>query len=88
MSSDFLESGKERATSELVNPNCSWSGWGHLLGGAILAAVVGAWLVWFSAYTQRKFQEEDVRAACHRMMPETAERCFDTVVIQRGGVRR
>ncbi len=37
---------------------------------------------------QRKFQEEDIRVACQRLMPETAERCFDTVVIQRGGVWR
>jgi hypothetical protein len=54
----------------------------------VILAVIGTWLVWFSAYVQRKFQEEDIRAACRRVMPDTAERCFDTVVIQRGGVRR
>lgn len=63
----------------------SWWIW---VSGAILVVVTGTWLVWFSAYVQRKFQEEDIRAACHRVMPETADRCFDTVVIQRGGVRR
>jgi hypothetical protein len=56
--------------------------------GAVFLAVIGTWLVWFSASVQRKFQEEDIRAACQRVMPDTAERCFDTVVIQRGGVRR
>lgn len=55
---------------------------------ALLAAVIGTWLVWFAAYVQRQQNEEDIRSACRRLMPETAERCFDTVVIQRGGVRR
>jgi hypothetical protein len=62
--------------------------WMYGLVGALAVLAMGTWLVWFSAYVQRKFAEEDVRAACHRIMPETAERCFDTVVIQRGGVRR
>ncbi|MDX2250950.1 MAG: hypothetical protein NW202_01575 [Nitrospira sp.] len=66
----------------------SWTGWGYLAAGAVLLAVIGTWLVWFSASVQRKFYEEDIRASCQRVMPETAERCFDTVVIQRGGVRR
>jgi hypothetical protein len=65
-----------------------WRGWGYLAAGAVLLAVIGTWLVWFSASVQRKFQEEDIRAACQRVMPETADRCYDTVVIQRGGVRR
>lgn len=56
--------------------------------GTLLACLIGTWLVWFSAYVQRKFQEEDIRAACQRVMPDTAGRCFDTVIIQRGGVRR
>ena len=55
---------------------------------ALLAAAVGSWLVWFAAYIQRQQNEEDIRAACRRVMPDTADRCFDTVVIQRGGVRR
>jgi hypothetical protein len=54
----------------------------------ILLAMIGTWLVWFSAFIQRNLQEEDIRAACRRAMPETAERCFDTVIIQRGGIRR
>jgi hypothetical protein len=65
-----------------------WMGWGYLAAGAVLLAVIGTWLIWFSASIQRKFQEEDIRASCQRVMPETAERCYDTVVIQRGGVRR
>jgi hypothetical protein len=55
---------------------------------ALLAAVVGSWLVWYAAYIQRQQSEEDIRAACRRVMPESADRCFDTVVIQRGGIRR
>jgi hypothetical protein len=66
----------------------SWLAWGLLAAGAVLAIVIGTWLVWFSASVQRKFQEEDVRAACQRVMPETVERCVDTVIIQRGGARR
>ena len=62
--------------------------WAYLGVTMILLAMIGTWLVWFSASVQRKFQEEDIRAACQRVMPETAERCYDTVVIQRGGVRR
>jgi hypothetical protein len=64
------------------------STWGVIAVGALLVFVIGTWLVWFSASVQRKFQEEDVRAACQRMMPETVERCVDTVTIQRGGARR
>ncbi len=65
-----------------------WSVWLCLTVGAVLAVVIGTWLVWFSASLQRKFQEEDIRAACQRVMPETVERCVDTVTIQRGGARR
>lgn len=65
-----------------------WRPWGLLVAGAVLAASVGTWLVWFSLSVQRKFNEEDIREACHRVMPDTADRCYDTVVIQRGGVRR
>jgi hypothetical protein len=56
--------------------------------GSILVLLIGSWFVVLSAYVQRKFVEDDVRAACQRVMPETVERCVDTVVIQRGGVRR
>jgi hypothetical protein len=56
--------------------------------GAILVFALGTWLVWWSVYLQRQFAEEDIRLACKRVMPETADRCFDTVIIQRGGARR
>lgn len=59
-----------------------------LIAGAVLAALIGTWLVWLSAYVQRTMAEEEIRAACRRVMPETADRCFDTVIIQRGGARR
>ncbi len=58
------------------------------VSATLLAAAVGSWLVWFATSLQRQQNEEDIRAACRRVMPETADRCFDTVVIQRGGVRR
>ena len=56
--------------------------------GAVLVVALGSWLVWLSAYLQRMFIEEDIRAACQRVMPDTAQRCVDTVIIQRGGARR
>jgi len=56
--------------------------------GAVLVVVLGSWLVWLSAYLQRMFIEADVRAACERVMPDTVQRCVDTVIIQRGGARR
>ncbi len=62
--------------------------WTYLGVTLVLLAVIGTWLVWFSAFIQRNLQEDDVRAACRRAMPDAADRCFDTVVIQRGGVRR
>lgn len=62
--------------------------WAYLGVTLILLAVIGTWLVWFSAFIQRNLQEDDIRAACRRAMPETVDRCFDTVVIQRGGIRR
>ncbi len=65
-----------------------WSVWGSIAVGAVLAAVIGTWLVWFSVSLQRKFQVEDIQAACQRVMPETVDRCVDTVIIQRGGARR
>ncbi|SPP65459.1 hypothetical protein [Nitrospira lenta] len=66
----------------------SWGLWGALLVGTIVAAVIGTWLVWFSFVIQRQHNEADIRAACQRVMPETVDRCVDTVVIQRGGMRR
>ena len=58
------------------------------LVGAVLVIALGSWLVWLSAYLQRMFIEEDIRAACERVMPDTVQRCVDTVIIQRGGARR
>ncbi len=58
------------------------------VAGTILVFMLGTWLVWLSVYLQRHFAEQDIRQACKRVMPETAERCFDTVIIQRGGARR
>ena len=65
-----------------------WSVWLCVAVGAVLAVVIGTWLVWFSASLQRRNQVEDITAACQHVMPETVERCVDTVTIQRGGTRR
>lgn len=62
--------------------------WAYLGVTLVLLAVIGTWLVWFSAFIQKRLQEDDIRAACRRAMPDMADRCFDTVVIRRGGVRR
>jgi hypothetical protein len=59
-----------------------------LFVGALLLALISTWLVWFSIYFQRKLYDDDIRAACQRVMPDTADRCYDTVIIQRGGARR
>jgi hypothetical protein len=88
MPSVHLVSQEEAPPAAVTSPAFPWSAWGYLAAGAVLLAVIGTWLVWFSAFVQHKFQEEDIRAACQRVMPDTAERCFDTVVIQRGGARR
>ena len=56
--------------------------------GVVMLFGLGSWLVWWSASVQRTFVMEDIRGACQRVMPETVERCVDTVVIQRGGARR
>jgi hypothetical protein len=81
-------SDEEVASASVVSASGSRRAWGYLAAGAALLAVIGTWLVWFSASLQHKFQQEDIRAACQRAMPEQADRCVDTVVIQRGGVRR
>jgi len=77
-------------TTEPVTPvNASSTRvWTYLGVTLVLLAVIGTWLVWFSAFIQRNLQADDIRAACRRAMPDAADRCFDTVVIQRGGVRR
>ena len=56
--------------------------------GTMLAFLIGSWLVWWAIHLQRQFSEDEIRAACQRVMPETVERCVDTVIIQRGGSRR
>ena len=56
--------------------------------GTMLAFLVGSWLVWWAVNLQRQFAEDEIRAACQRVMPETVQRCVDTVIIQRGGARR
>lgn len=56
--------------------------------GIGVAFGLGTWLVWWAASVQRTFALQDIRAACQRVMPETTERCVDTVIIQRGGARR
>ena len=56
--------------------------------GTLLAFLIGSWLVWWALYLQRHFVEEEIRVACQHVMPETVERCVDTVIIQRGGIKR
>jgi hypothetical protein len=56
--------------------------------GILAAFALGTWLVWWAALVQRSFTLEEIRSACHRVMPESVERCVDTVTIQRGGARR
>jgi len=53
--------------------------------GIVVLFGLGTWLVWWDATVQRSFVLEDIRGACQRVMPETADRCVDTVIIQRGG---
>lgn len=57
-------------------------------GLALLAlTAAGTWLVWFAQYLDHDRMMKDIRAACARIMPDNMERCADTVIIQRGGVR-
>lgn len=56
--------------------------------GIVVAFGLGTWLVWWAVSVQRSFTMADIRSACQRVMPETVERCIDTVIIQRGGARR
>ena len=56
--------------------------------GTMLAVLIGSWLVWWAMYLQRQFAEDEIRAACQRVMPDSVQRCVDTVIIQRGGARR
>lgn len=56
--------------------------------GTMLAFLIGSWLVWWAINLQRQFAEDEIRGACQRVMPETMQRCMDTVIIQRGVARR
>ncbi len=56
--------------------------------GAVLAFLIGSWLVWWAINLQQQFSADEIKGACQRMMPETVQRCVDTVIIQRGGARR
>jgi len=77
----------ESAETPDVAPARTVPVWQWVLG-AVLVVALGSWLVWLSAYVQRMFIEEDIHAACQRVMPDTVQRCVDTVIIQRGGARR
>jgi len=56
--------------------------------GTVLAFLIGSWLVWWGINLQRQFAEDEIKGACQRMMPESVQRCVDTVTIQRGVARR
>lgn len=60
-----------------------------LFGAVVLAmlACIGTGLVWYATHLTHDLMMEDIRAACTRIMPETIQRCVDTVIIQRGGAR-
>ncbi|MDK2743226.1 MAG: hypothetical protein H8K03_19220 [Nitrospira sp.] len=89
MASVHLVKGEEAVPVVIPNSSTSpWTAWSYIAASAVLLAIIGTWLVWFSAFIQRNLQEQDIKAACGRAMPDQTERCFDTVVIQRGGVRR
>ncbi|TMA06092.1 MAG: hypothetical protein E6J89_18365 [Deltaproteobacteria bacterium] len=66
------------------------SGVKQLIVGAILAATIGTWLVWFSAYIQRNMAEDEIMKACRRTIPidtstRTAQECYDATILNRGG---
>ena len=77
----------ESAETPDMAPIRTFPVWQWVLG-VVLVVALGSWLVWLSAYVQRMFIEEDIHAACQRVMPDTVQRCVDTVIIQRGGARR
>ena len=56
--------------------------------GTVLAFLIGSWLVWWAINLQRQFSADEIKGACQRVMPETVQRCMDTVIIQRGVARR
>jgi hypothetical protein len=78
-------------SQEMPTSSCwAWSPFSlwQWVAAVLLVFVIGTWLVWFHVYEERTSFEEEIQAACHRAMPESADRCFDTVIIQRGGARR
>ena len=79
------ESSPAKATGHMLTQRSSLWYW---VLGSMLMLLIGSWFVWLSAYLQWKFVEDEIRAACHRTMPESEDRCVDTVIIQRGGARR
>lgn len=56
--------------------------------GLVGCCAIGTWLVWYAVHLDRAASLEEIRGACARTMPDSAERCVDTVIIQRGGARR
>ena len=56
--------------------------------GTVLAFLIGSWLVWWAMNLQRQFSADEIKGACQRVMPESVQRCVDTVIIQRGVARR
>ncbi len=61
-----------------------------LFGALILLSLglIGTWLVWYGTELEHRTILREIRGACERLMPETVERCVDTVIVQRGGARR
>jgi hypothetical protein len=81
MPSVRLVTEEEVSTVVTSAPTTSSGVWRYIAISVMLLRIIGTWLIWFSAFVQRNLQEEDIRAACRRAMPDTADRCFDTVVI-------
>ena len=71
-----------RGSSSVVRLVVQW------VVGTLLVFLLGTWLVWWAISLQGQFAEDEIRSACQRVMPETVQRCVDTVIIQRGGARR
>lgn len=88
----MLEQQVTQSKSQVQNTQGGLSGVAlHVLQwtvGTVLVVLMGSWLVWWTIHLQRQFAEDEIRAACQRVMPDTVQRCVDTVVIQRGGARR
>jgi hypothetical protein len=82
MQQRVFEQNAQRGLSDGVRLVIQWT------VGTVLVVLMGSWLVWWTIHLQRQFAEDEIRAACQRVMPDTVQRCVDTVVIQRGGARR